>query len=100
LTEKYGGDVVASPAGIFQAPVPAPADVRATGTRPLEVEDLGAGEMLDEIEELPVTEAGGMPGADAHSHKGNSVVEVPVVLDRSLFTGEAPVEIRLKLYLK
>ena len=29
-----------------------------------------------------------------------SVVEVPVVLDRSLFSGESPVEIRLKLYIK
>jgi len=27
-------------------------------------------------------------------------VEVPVVLDRSLFSGESPVEIRLKLYIK
>jgi hypothetical protein len=27
-------------------------------------------------------------------------VEVPVVLDRSLFSGDSPVEIRLKLYLK
>jgi len=100
LTEKYGGDVVASPSGIFQVPPAPQAEVRATGTRPLEVEDLGVGEMLDEIEELPVTEGGGMPGGDALSHKGNSVVEVPVVLDRSLFTGDAPVEIRLKLYLK
>jgi len=59
------------------------------------VEDLGAGEMLEEIEELPVTEAGG-PGPARPS----SVVEVPVVLDRSLFSGDSPVEIRLKLYLK
>ena len=66
------------------------------------MEDLGAGEMLEEIEELPVTEGGGMPSSDtpSHAHLGNSVVEVPVVLDRSLFTGDAPVEIRLKLYLK
>ena len=28
------------------------------------------------------------------------VVEVPVVLDRSLFSAEGPVEIKLKLYLK
>jgi signal recognition particle receptor subunit beta len=100
LTEKYGGDVVASPHGIFSEPLQPVAEIRATGTRPLEVEDLGAGEMLDEIEELPVTEAGGMPGLEPSGHKGNSVVEVPVVLDRSLFTGDGPVEIRLKLYLK
>jgi hypothetical protein len=81
---------------------PVQQDIRATGSGPLEVEDLGAGEMLEEIEELPVTEGGGMPGAEpaTHVHLGNSVVEVPVVLDRSLFTGDAPVEIRLKLYLK
>jgi hypothetical protein len=30
----------------------------------------------------------------------SSVVEVPVVLDRSLFNGENPVEIKLKLYIK
>ena len=30
----------------------------------------------------------------------NSVVEVPVVLDRSLFSGEGPIEIKLKLYIK
>ena len=100
LTEKYGGDVVASPSGIFASPTAPPAEIKATGSRPLEVEDLGAGEMLDEIDELPVTEAGGMPVAEPPAHKGNSVVEVPVVLDRSLFTGDAPVEIRLKLYLK
>jgi hypothetical protein len=61
------------------------------------VEDLGVGEMLEEIEEMPVTEAGGVPVPGAHA---SSVVEVPVVLDRSLFSGESPVEIRLKLYLK
>jgi hypothetical protein len=98
LTEKYGGDVIASPSGIFTGSTPA--EAQATGRRPLEVEDLGAGEMLEEIEELPITEGGGMPGQEPVTHKGNSVVEVPVVLDRSLFTGDAPVEIRLKLYLK
>ena len=70
---------------------------RATTSGPLEVEDLGAGEMLEEIEEMPMTEAGGVPMPGAHA---SSVVEVPVVLDRSLFSGESPVEIRLKLYLK
>jgi signal recognition particle receptor subunit beta len=98
LTDKYGGDVVEAPSGIFGGP-PVP-EAQATGSRPLEVEDLGAGEMLEEIEELPVTEGGGMPNGEPYSHRGNSVVEVPVVLDRSLFTGDAPVEIRLKLYLK
>ena len=102
LAEKYGG-TQAEPAAsdIFrQAPgAPSPQAARATSSGPLEVEDLGAGEMLEEIEEFPETQAGGMPLAGAGAH-GNSVVEVPVVLDRSLFTGDAPVEIRLKLYLK
>ena len=103
LTEKYGGGATeTSTSAMFTqppAPEPRPADPgRSTTSGPLEVEDLGAGEMLEEIEELPVTEAGGLPGAPgAH---GNSIVEVPVVLDRSLFTGDSPVEIRLKLYLK
>jgi hypothetical protein len=106
LAEKYGGGEVESPSAEVFAPrgvaAPGPADaIRATGSGPLEVEDLGAGEMLEEIEEIPVTQAGGLPaaGSGPHSH-GNSVVEVPVVLDRSLFSGDSPVEIRLKLYLK
>ena len=96
LTEKYGGEVVET----LLLDGPPVAEVRATGSRPLEVEDLGLGEMLEEIDDLPVTEGGGMPGVQAATHKGNSVVEVPVVLDRSLFSGDGPVEIRLKLYLK
>ena len=102
LTEKYGGGPPGpvAPDMFSHTPssVPAvePRDlVRRTTSGPLEVEDLGAGEMLEEIEELPVTE----PGRVAATH-GNSVVEVPVVLDRSLFSGDSPVEIRLKLYLK
>ena len=100
LTEKYGGDVVASTAGIFETPPPPAAEIKATGSRPLEFEDLGVGELLEELDDLPITEAGGMPATEPAAHKGNSIVEVPVVLDRSLFTGDAPVEIRLKLYLK
>ena len=97
LTEKYGGaPAEPQPASELFPPRPerpvAPEAVRDTGTRPLEVEDLGAGEALEEIEEFPET----VPAGGAH----NSVVEVPVVLDRSLFSGDAPVEIRLKLYLK
>ena len=105
LTEKYGGAVDSTTSDLFSQPPGAagvprrPGAGRATTSGPLEVEDLGAGEMLEEIEELPVTEAGGVPRPGAE-HIGNSVVEVPVVLDRSLFSGESPVEIRLKLYLK
>jgi hypothetical protein len=103
LTEKYGGEPGETSASAMFSQPPAPAQApqravagRSTTSGPLEVEDLGAGEMLEEIEELPVTQAGG-PVTGAH---GNSVVEVPVVLDRSLFSGDSPVEIRLKLYLK
>jgi hypothetical protein len=58
-------------------------------TKPLEVEELS----MDELEELPAE--GG-----ASARPGHSVVEVPVVLDKSLFSGAGPVEIQLKLYLK
>ena len=98
LADKYGGGVVEGPETlpILGAP-PEPEPV----SRPLEVEELSAGELLDEIEELPVTEGGGMPSSEQpRSPAHSSVVEVPVVLDRSLFTGEAPVEIKLKLYIR
>jgi len=101
LTEKYGGgqtEPQPSPQLFPPAPVRSgAAETVVVRSGPLEVEDLGAGEMLEEIEEIPETLSGGMPAA-AGAH--NSVVEVPVVLDRSLFSGDAPVEIRLKLYLK
>jgi hypothetical protein len=105
LTEKYGGGTEASASEMFSQPGATLAmprsGSRATTSGPLEVEDLGAGEMLEEIEELPVTQAGGLVGpSGAPGAHGNSVVEVPVVLDRSLFSGDSPVEIRLKLYLK
>jgi hypothetical protein len=98
LAERYGGGVVEEPAALSGGPfVPLPP--RVESTRPLEVEELSAGELLEEIDEIPgesqaanATTTGHMP----HS----SVVEVPVVLDRSLFSGESPVEIRLKLYIK
>jgi hypothetical protein len=116
LSEKYGGGEEPASAELFAPPAHAaqaaratlvvPPDlpepdraIRATGSGPLEVEDLGAGELLDELEELPITQSGGL-AADPALGRGSSVVEVPVVLDRSLFSGDSPVEIRLKLYLK
>jgi signal recognition particle receptor subunit beta len=101
LTEKYGGGPAEAPPTpqLFPPALgrPGAPETAAARSGPLEVEDLGAGEMLEEIEEIPETLPGGVPAvAGAH----NSVVEVPVVLDRSLFSGDAPVEIRLKLYLK
>ncbi len=105
LADKYGGGVIETPSIIAEAPKPlaappvvAPPPVH---TKPLEVEEIGAPEMLDEIEELEV-EAPAVPGAPAPAPHmpHSSVVEVPVVLDRSLFSGDAPVEIKLKLYIK
>lgn len=98
LAERYGGGVVETPAVLLGGPLAPPPP--AESTKPFEVEDLSTGELLEEIEEIPVE-----PGSDAHALKPmhlphNSVVEVPVVLDRSLFSGESPVEIRLKLYIK
>jgi hypothetical protein len=103
LSEKYGGGAAVAPPEMFRlspasSQLPQPGAGQATGCAPLEVEDLGAGEMLEEIEELPATK-GAAAGTGGPAH-GNSVVEVPVVLDRSLFSGGTPVEIRLKLYLK
>ena len=101
LAEKYGGAEEAPQ----MAPMPAPPAPReaTVASKPLEVEEISGNELLEEIEELPVTEAGGVPAAkDADASRGmhTSIVEVPVVLDRSLFTGDGPVEIKLKLYIK
>lgn len=96
LAEKYGGGVVEEPA-FLAPPPPAP----PTHTAPLEVEELSAGELLEEIEEIPAESSTQAPQAPPPAHMPHSsVVEVPVVLDRSLFSGEAPVEIKLKLYIK
>ena len=102
LTDKYGGGSATetqAPPVMFPAP-PSPKAEAAKERLPLEVEELGAGELLEEIEEIPVTEAGGLPAGEPGGHPSTSVVEVPVVLDRSLFSVGGPVEIRLKLYLK
>ncbi|HJW33563.1 MAG TPA: ADP-ribosylation factor-like protein [Holophagaceae bacterium] len=102
LADKYGGGVVETPmpaALTPKAPPPvAPPPIAHPATKPLEVEELGVPDMLEEIEELPA-EGARKPYQTQHLPH-NSVVEVPVVLDRSLFSGEGPVEIKLKLYLK
>ncbi len=97
LAEKYGGGVVEEPSAMLGALAPAPPPVKES-TRPLEVEELSSGELLEEIDDIPLdsSHAAHDPGHMPHS----SVVEVPVVLDRSLFSGDSPVEIRLKLYIK
>jgi len=98
LSEKYGGGVVEA-----EPPLPAPrtAPPRIFDSKPLEVEELSGSEMLEEIQELPSPECKpGTATSTTHLSAHTSVVEVPVVLDRSLFTGEGPVEIKLKLYLK
>jgi hypothetical protein len=102
LADKYGGGVVEEPPAFLGGPPPQAAPPAVESTKPLEVEELSAGELLEEIDEIPVES-----GAPAHPHAPapghmphSSVVEVPVVLDRSLFSGDSPVEIRLKLYIK
>ena len=99
LAEKYGGGIVDEPTVLLGGLAPAPPPVKVS-TKPLEVEELSAGELLDEIDEIPL-ESGQPAHAPAPGHMPHSsVVEVPVVLDRSLFSGDSPVEIRLKLYIK
>ncbi len=99
LAERYGGGVVEEPPPILMGntpPLPPPPPPQAS--RPLEVEELSAGELLEEIDEIPA-EAGSHSPAPTHMPH-NSVVEIPVVLDRSLFSGDGPIEIKLKLYIK
>ena len=99
LAEKYGGGVVEEPSVMLGALAPPPKPQKES-TKPLEVEELSSGELLEEIDDIPVESSlrshDSSPGHMPHS----SVVEVPVVLDRSLFSGTSPVEIRLKLYIK
>jgi len=100
LAEKYGGGVVEEPVVMLGGLPPLPPPPVQESTKPLEVEELSAGELLEEIDEIPV-ESNQATTASSPSHMPHSsVVEVPVVLDRSLFSGESPVEIRLKLYIK
>jgi signal recognition particle receptor subunit beta len=98
LAEKYGGGIVDDPPVFLGGPPPPP---QVETSKPLEVEELSANELLEEIDEIPA-EAGRPPltVAEGHMPRQSSVVEVPIVLDRSLFSGESPVEIRLKLYIK
>jgi len=97
LAERYGGGVEESQS-LLLPPEPAPRQA----SKPLEVEEISASELLEEIDEVPAPEvSGGVPGQDTMSlNTHTSVVEIPVVLDRSLFTGDGLVEIKLKLYLK
>jgi hypothetical protein len=101
LAEKYGGGIVEEPlVNLGGKPPVAPPPPTPVSTAPFEVEEISAGEMLEEIEEIP--SEGTAEEEEAHpSHMPHrSVVEVPIVLDRSLFSGDAPVEIKLKLYIK
>jgi hypothetical protein len=100
LAEKYGGGIVEEPAILLGGPLAPPPPPQPETTKPLEVEELSAGELLEEIDEIPA-EAGQPVHTPVSTHMPHSsVVEVPVVLDRSLFSGDSPVEIRLKLYIK
>ena len=104
LAEKYGGGVVEEPPAVLMGeapPPPPPPSMAMESTKPLEVEELSAGELLEEIDEFPVDSAFSSTHVPAPTHMPHrSVVEVPIVLDRSLFSGEGPVEIKLKLYIK
>jgi len=97
LAERYGGGGVEEPSAMLGALAPAPPPVKES-TRPLEVEELSSGELLEEIDDIPLDSSHAAHDAGHMPH--SSVVEVPVVLDRSLFSGDSPVEIRLKLYIK
>ena len=111
LADKYGGGAIEAPAILAESPKSAktakaaPPVVAWPSTKPMEVEEIGSWDSLEEIEELEaevalatVPEAARQTGAFRLPH--SSVVEVPVVLDRSLFSGDNPVEIKLKLYIK
>ena len=98
LADRYGGGIVEEPSAFLGDAPPPPAMTEST--KPMEVEELSGSELLEEIDEIP-GESSQSAHAPAPSHMPHSsVVEVPVVLDRSLFSGESPVEIRLKLYIK
>jgi hypothetical protein len=64
------------------------------------VQEISAGELLEEDGEAPEEASAATHGPAAEHLPLRSVVEVPVVLDRSLFSGDSPIEIRLKLYIK
>lgn len=100
LADRYGGGVVEEPAGLIDGPSAPPPQPSEDLSKPLEVEEISAGELLDEDVEAP--EAAGAEDRDqpAVHMPHSSVVEVPVVLDRSLFSGDSPIEIKLKLYIK
>ena len=103
LTDKYGGGPQVEAPQILPPlarPPVAPAQIQEEAHKPLEVEELSAGELLEEAEEIPQEGATAAAATSEGHPPRNSIVEVPVVLDRSLFSGEGPVEIRLKLYIK
>jgi len=99
LAERYGGGVVEEPP-VRLEPTPPPPAQPAESTKPLEVEELSAGELLEEIEEIPGDSRPVFSTTAPVHMPHSSVVEVPIVLDRSLFSGDNPIEIKLKLYIK
>ncbi|MEI6593658.1 MAG: hypothetical protein WCL47_10465 [Holophagaceae bacterium] len=99
LADRYGGGVVEEPVVALGGP-PDPPPPAVEHSRPLEVEELSAGELLEEIEEMPLETVPAQHHQESAPRSQSSVVEVPVVLDRSLFNGDHPVEIKLKIYLK
>ncbi|MBK8572527.1 MAG: hypothetical protein IPN91_07710 [Holophagaceae bacterium] len=63
LAEKYGGGVVEEPPVFLGGPPPQAPPPAVESTKPLEVEELSAGELLEEIDEIPVES-----GPPAHPH--------------------------------
>jgi signal recognition particle receptor subunit beta len=100
LAERYGGGVVEEPAALTGGPFMPPPQPAGESTKPLEVQEISAGELLEEDGEAPEEASAATHGPAAEHLPLRSVVEVPVVLDRSLFSGDSPIEIRLKLYIK
>ena len=109
LADKYGGGTIEAPPVLAEPPKVAkaapPVVAPYVPTKPMEVQEIGVSDALEEIEELEVEAS--QPSIPAAARQSgsfklphSSVVEVPVVLDRSLFSGDAPVEIKLKLYIK
>ncbi|HEX7553982.1 MAG TPA: hypothetical protein VF378_10535, partial [Geothrix sp.] len=100
LAERYGGGVVEEPAALMGGPFMPPPQPIGESTKPLEVQEISAGELLEEDGEAPEEASSATHGPASEHLPLRSVVEVPVVLDRSLFSGDSPIEIRLKLYIK
>src|SRR5690348_5955100 len=92
LADKYGGGAIEAPPAIAPPPKVAKAapPVVAPPSRPMEVEEIGSSDALEELEELEAEVAqGSIPAAarqtGSHRVPHSSVVEAPVGLAVTLF---------------